>query len=465
MPAGNEDRDADARFEALIERSSLGTAGARRIRGRVPDAEARAIGQLADMLDESWRPSAVTSQGPTQPQTELPASVSYDRDDRGGAHDVADRVREHLTAALTLLTGSPEVDAEYGRLRPGRRAVVNFWDALTPAERDSFRDRTIHRMFDAGAALMHEGDRADRVMMIVGGRVQVSVDYGGRRVIVERGPGDLVGERSALRVSEPSATVIALESVSALVVEDDAFVDFLRGHPRLLAILESQTRSDLDDTGTDTTALAGGSPEPALWPLRGQNCTVVLTDVMGFSARYRTERARQIIRQAAQAMMQSALGSPWQTWREDRGDGQLVIVSPAIPTAQVIERLLTVLPHELKRHNRVHRDPLRIQLRVAVNVGPVVQDEHGVDGRSIINAARMLEARAFRQAIASQDAVLGIITSTFVYDVVIQPQDSGKIDPRAFLQIQASVKGFRFPAWMQIIAEPVPHRALGAAGA
>ena len=40
----------------------------------------------------------------------------------------------------------------------------------------------------------------------------------------------------------------------------------------------------------------------------------------------------------------------------DRGDGLLLIVPPDVPTAQVIERLVTVLPAMLKRHNRAYND-------------------------------------------------------------------------------------------------------------
>ncbi len=54
---------------------------------------------------------------------------------------------------------------------------------------------------------------------------------------------------------------------------------------------------------------------------------------------------------------------------------------PDVPTAQVIERLVTVLPAMLKRHNRAYNDSSRIQLRVAVEVGPIEEDEAGVSGK------------------------------------------------------------------------------------
>ena len=112
--------------------------------------------------------------------------------------------------------------------------------------------------------------------------------------------------------------------------------------------------------------------------LISQNCTVVRTDVVAFGANERNDEDRRIIRQSIMAMTRSALGSVWDTCRpEDRGDGLLIIASPGIPTAQVIERLLAVLPPELKRHNRIHSDSVRIRLRVAVEVGPIEENSVG----------------------------------------------------------------------------------------
>ena len=42
----------DVEFDELLERSSLGTAGARQLRQRIPHAEAKSISQLADLLKE-----------------------------------------------------------------------------------------------------------------------------------------------------------------------------------------------------------------------------------------------------------------------------------------------------------------------------------------------------------------------------------------------------------------------------
>jgi hypothetical protein len=166
---------------------------------------------------------------------------------------------------------------------------------------------------------------------------------------------------------------------------------------------------------------AAGTPQRAHYPrpplLTGQNCTVVRTDLVAFGADEHDEQARRIIRQASSYMTRQALGPVWDACRwEDRGDGLLIAVSPDVPTADVIDRLATMLPWELKRHNRLYCDAARIQLRAAVDVGPVLEDGDGMTGHSVIRASRLLDAPAFKQAITDRRALLGLIVSSFIYN-------------------------------------------------
>lgn len=80
--------------------------------------------------------------------------------------------------------------------------------------------------------------------------------------------------------------------------------------------------------------------------------------------------------------------------REDRGDGILMVIPPGVPTAETMEQLLRVLPRALDQHNGGQRNPAQFQLRLSVNVGPVVSDDMSVSGEAIIVAARMVEATA-----------------------------------------------------------------------
>jgi hypothetical protein len=125
-------------------------------------------------------------------------------------------------------------------------------------------------------------------------------------------------------------------------------------------------------------------------------------------------------------------------------------VRPDIPTQQVVECLLSELPPALRKHNSTYAEAIRIQLRVAIDVGPVVSDALGISGDAIIRTSRMLEADAFKAAIKENGADLGLIASLFIYDFIIKHGD-GLGDPRHYLPIQVDVKESSFPAWMQLI--------------
>jgi hypothetical protein len=315
---------------------------------------------------------------------------------------------------------------------------------------------------------MQEGEQADHVIVILGGRTKICVNENGReRVLAERGPGQLVGERGALQVSVRSASVIALETVRALVARTWDFAAFISAHPKVLDIVESQLNDRLteeptgygpDDSPDAFRGILADGKVTADWPtstlstrhpqlLNGENCTVILSDVVGFGARARNDEDRRIIREALFNMTHAALQGMPDLWSwDDRGDGLLTVVPPSVPTAKVIEHLLRELPRALEGHNLAHRDSSRIQLRVAINVGPVASDTMGVSGEAIIVAARLLEAPLFKEAIGNSVASLGVIASTFIYENVIRHGS----DLTGYSQIQVDVKESSILAWVKL---------------
>jgi CRP-like cAMP-binding protein len=98
------------------------------------------------------------------------------------------------------------------------------------------------RRFRTGATLFHEGDDSDWIGLVVKGRVKVSC-YGadGReRLVAVIGPGELLGELSAIDGEPRSATATALEPLDAHVLTSDEFVALLEKHPSAtLGILRS----------------------------------------------------------------------------------------------------------------------------------------------------------------------------------------------------------------------------------
>jgi CRP/FNR family cyclic AMP-dependent transcriptional regulator len=88
------------------------------------------------------------------------------------------------------------------------------------------------RTFKRQDKLIHQGDDSDDVFLIRSGHVKVSVmKHGVEGVLAFRGPGDIVGEQSALDGGSRSASVVALEAVLATVVTGADFNAFLDRTP------------------------------------------------------------------------------------------------------------------------------------------------------------------------------------------------------------------------------------------
>ena len=355
------------------------------------------------------------------------------------------------------------------------QATASFWETLDPVERRALESRASWLRFAIGDVIMREGEPADYVIVIIEGRTRICVEENGwDRILAERGPGDLVGERGGLQVRVRSASVIAIEAVLALAVTTADFTAFVIQHQRVLDIVEDQLYGRLTEDAIGSLGHRGPgvtSSQPAsgrsaivrpgnlLMPgnsplLNGHHCTILFTDVVAFGASTRNDKDRLVIRDALFRMthvMLRGIRGEW-SW-DDRGDGLLIIVPPSVPTADVIEQLFRELPSLLEEHNRTHPKSAQIQLRLAVNVGPVTTDAMGASGEAIILAARLVEAQVFKDAIAKNAAILGVITSTFVYESTIRHCEEAT-SLRAYSQVQVDVKELCVPAWIKLFYPP-----------
>ncbi|WP_187232266.1 Crp/Fnr family transcriptional regulator [Actinomadura sp. HBU206391] len=428
-----------------------------------------------------------------------------------------------------------------GRTSPG----VPFWPSLTAMEQRALIASAERATLHAGTVLCSEAEPATQVIVILSGWTKVSLTRDSReRIIALRGPGDLVGERAALLIRSRSATVVALDTVDALLVPAETFAGFLDEHDRVLALLERQIYGRLTESprgspaGSDTSVeeliarhvadialprtepggrftlpisrqeladwvdapgseverilsswerngiasslpysltildaaalgrIGGGSPQMegvgashAAWA--GQNCSILYTDVAAFSDHIRTDEDRRTVRRAMYETVRGAFEDselPWaRIYREDRGDGTLMVVPPSIPTSSLADPLLSHIGVRLDAYNREADDRVRIQLRVALDVGPVMPDPEGVSGEVIIQAARMLDARDFKAELADTGADLGFIVSQFVYDSVVKHgREVGRSS--AYRQVEVRVKETETTAWMYLAHGARPLR-------
>ncbi|HEU0172529.1 MAG TPA: Crp/Fnr family transcriptional regulator [Acidimicrobiales bacterium] len=112
-----------------------------------------------------------------------------------------------------------------------------FFDDLAPADRAALAEAGTARHYRKGEPLFIAGDAGGFVVLIIAGRVKVTAPAptGAEAVLTLRGPGDLVGELSALADApdERVATVVALEPVVCRVVRSGDFRTILAEHPAI----------------------------------------------------------------------------------------------------------------------------------------------------------------------------------------------------------------------------------------
>jgi CRP-like cAMP-binding protein len=89
------------------------------------------------------------------------------------------------------------------------------------------------RRFDAGTTLFVEGDLGGNVMILHAGHVKVfAANRDGPGVVLAvRGPGDVLGDLSAIDREPRSASGSALDAVEAQVIGTEDFRDFLANTP------------------------------------------------------------------------------------------------------------------------------------------------------------------------------------------------------------------------------------------
>ena len=122
---------------------------------------------------------------------------------------------------------------------PSAGPLGGFAGALTPDEREQLSREGRRRRFPRGATLFNEGERSDRVILLLSGRVKISyfTEDGREVVLALRSAGDILGELSALDREPRSASAIALEPVDALLLPAGRFRDFLYARPRVALLL------------------------------------------------------------------------------------------------------------------------------------------------------------------------------------------------------------------------------------
>lgn len=186
----------------------------------------------------------------------------------------------------------------------------------------------------------------------------------------------------------------------------------------------------------------------APWP--PVHTTLVAVDICSFGDRRRDDGVQLHLRREMYDRLMEACAITrlpwWESHREDRGDGALVVMPPYVPPEDLLDPFAHHLTALLRRYNRLASEAARLQLRLAVHAGRVHGDAYGMAGQPLIHLFRLLEARSFKNALAGSGADLGMIVSDRLYADAMDL--GGLVDPGAYRETRISIKETRARAWM-----------------
>jgi hypothetical protein len=184
--------------------------------------------------------------------------------------------------------------------------------------------------------------------------------------------------------------------------------------------------------------------------------SVLVIDVEKFGDPARTNADQIAVRAGMYRALEGALAnarisrSSWAT--EDRGDGALLLITPEVPKSWLVTRLPLQLAAALGSHNTDCAVNARIRLRMALHVGEIHPDAHGVTGSAVNRTFRLIEAPALKSALDASAGVLALIVSGWFYDEVVQHEPAA--EPGCYRHVHAVVKETRAAAWIRILDAP-----------
>ena len=198
------------------------------------------------------------------------------------------------------------------------------------------------------------------------------------------------------------------------------------------------------------TQLTGPDAAPRI---SGQVCAMLAVDIAESTRPDRDEETQLYLRFSLYGLLRGALGGSGmpldQCLCEDRGDGVAVIFPPGLAAQPIIDSLPERLRDLIRLYNRFSCESVRMQLRVAVHVGPVYCDEHGFAGDDVTLLCRMLDAPPLRQALSDSGCELAFIISDYVYEKLVRRRHS-LADRRSFRQVRTHVKRTPVHAWIYL---------------
>jgi hypothetical protein len=180
-------------------------------------------------------------------------------------------------------------------------------------------------------------------------------------------------------------------------------------------------------------------------------CAMLAVDIVDSTRPDRNEQIRLDMHKNMYRILRQALRGSGVRWArchvQHRGDGALIVLPPEYAVTCLIGSFSDRLRALIRRYNRGAAEQARMQLRAAVNVGPVYLDQDGVSGDEVTLLCRILEAPHLSYALACSGSVLAFAVSDYVYSRVVQ-RHPDLADPDSFKSIKVQVKHTYVEAWL-----------------
>ncbi|MFC3455217.1 VMAP-C domain-containing protein [Amycolatopsis speibonae] len=190
-------------------------------------------------------------------------------------------------------------------------------------------------------------------------------------------------------------------------------------------------------------------------PTQALDRTIVVVDVVGFTAPDRNPLDRLAVRQGMYEVLKTAFAECDVDFdscaREDRGDGALFLLPLGTTKSQIADRLPDRIAVALRRYNHTRTPQAQMRLRVSLNSGEVLNDGNGWVGVAVDTAFRILDAQLAKDAFAESGRTIAVITSQRFFTDVIE-QDPGLL-PELYSPIPVSVKTFTGTAYLRLHGE------------
>ncbi|MFE7537602.1 hypothetical protein ACMZ5F_13670 [Streptomyces rhizosphaericola] len=192
----------------------------------------------------------------------------------------------------------------------------------------------------------------------------------------------------------------------------------------------------------------------ALLPTEPVNRTILLIDIEDYSSRgnHQQVHLRRRLHEVTDGLLAAVGSGPDQTYREDRGDCLIVLVSAEIPKTKLLRELLRIVPEVLRTDNGTVTSGGPMRLRVIMAAGEVLSHPNegtvgGIVGHDLNQAFRLLDAAVLREALRLSDADCVLAVSSSVYEGVIHHSYKG-LRPEEFNRFVATVKRDRVEGWL-----------------